>query len=186
MLLTLIILLVRVREKGTLKNKQLLVLGGGTAGWLTALYLKKVFPFYTTTLIESKEIGIIGVGEATTPNIVTFLKYLNIDVFDLIQKTKGSIKNGISFENWNGDNKKYFHEAGLLKLNCDKALNDLNWLPTLKFGETVQMTIEWYKEYYQNADKLNNSNMFEFSVSQIKEYHKLATQRDLSWAKTLD
>ena len=109
MLLTLIILLVRVREKGTLKNKQLLVLGGGTAGWLTALYLKKVFPFYTTTLIESKEIGIIGVGEATTPNIVTFLKYLNIDVFDLIQKTKGSIKNGISFENWNGDNKKYFH-----------------------------------------------------------------------------
>ena len=91
MLLTLIILLVRVREKGTLKNKQLLVLGGGTAGWLTALYLKKVFPFYTTTLIESKEIGIIGVGEATTPNIVTFLKYLNIDVFDLIQKTKGSI-----------------------------------------------------------------------------------------------
>jgi len=89
---------------------------------------------------------------------------------------------------WNdvSNNKKYFHEAGLLKLNCDKALNDLNWLPTLKFGETVQMTIEWYKEYYQNADKFNNSNMFEFSVSQIKEYHKLATKRNLSWAKTLD
>ena len=109
MLLTLIILQAAAQAKVTLKNKELIVLGGGTAGWLTALYLKKIFPFYQITLIESKKIGIIGVGEATTPNIITFLKYLNIDIFDLIQKTKGSIKNGISFENWNGDNKKYFH-----------------------------------------------------------------------------
>lgn len=96
-------------EKELLKNKKLIVLGGGTAGWLTALYLNKVFPQYETTLIESKQIGIIGVGEATTPNIIAFLKYLHIDIFDLIKETKGSIKNGISFENWNGDNKKYFH-----------------------------------------------------------------------------
>ena len=53
-------------EKEFLKNKKLIVLGGGTAGWLTALYLNKVFPQYETTLIESKQIGIIGVGEATT------------------------------------------------------------------------------------------------------------------------
>ena len=92
-----------------MKSKKFVVLGGGTAGWLTALYLKKILPQHQTTLVESKEIGIIGVGEATTPNIIAFLQYLNIDVFDLIKETKGSIKNGISFENWNGDNKKYFH-----------------------------------------------------------------------------
>ena len=92
-----------------MKVKKIIVLGGGTAGWLTALYLKKIFPDNDITLIESKEIGIIGVGEATTPNFVFFLQYLDINLFDLINKTKGTIKNGISFENWNGDNKKYFH-----------------------------------------------------------------------------
>ena len=63
-------------EEEKLKNKKLTILGGGTAGWLTALYLKKIFPKYNVILIESKKIGIIGVGEATTPNIVYFLQYL--------------------------------------------------------------------------------------------------------------
>jgi tryptophan halogenase len=96
-------------EEEKLKNKKLTILGGGTAGWLTALYLKKIFPKYNVILIESKKIGIIGVGEATTPNIVYFLQYLNIDILNLLKETKGAIKNGINFENWNGDNKKYFH-----------------------------------------------------------------------------
>lgn len=67
-----------------MKVKKIIVLGGGTAGWLTALYLKKIFPDNDITLIESKEIGIIGVGEATTPNFVFFLQYLDINLFDLI------------------------------------------------------------------------------------------------------
>ena len=82
------------------KNKKLIVLGGGTAGWLTALFLNKIFPKYETTLIESKQVGIIGVGEATTPNIIYMLDYLNINLSELISETKGSIKNGINFENW--------------------------------------------------------------------------------------
>jgi tryptophan 7-halogenase len=85
------------------------ILGGGTAGWLTALFLKELLPTSNITLIQSKEIGIIGVGEATTPHVVNFLKNLKIDPIEAIKKTNGSIKNGISFENWNGDGKKYFH-----------------------------------------------------------------------------
>ena len=93
-------------------KKKLVVVGGGTAGWLAALWVKKTLINYDITLIQSKEVGIIGVGESTTPNFVRALEYLDIKPTDLISATKGSIKNGISFENWNGDGKKYFHSFG--------------------------------------------------------------------------
>ena len=56
---------------------------------------------------------------------------------------------------WNeaSKNLNHLHEAGLLKLNCDKALFDLNWTPTLQFDETVKITVEWYKYFYQNQEK---------------------------------
>jgi len=74
--------------------------------------------------------------------------------------------------------KDHMHEAGLLKLNCDKALFDLDWHPTLKFNETIKMTVEWYKIYYQNKEQ----SMHDFTISQIKEYTKLANSRNLTWA----
>jgi tryptophan halogenase len=91
------------------KIKNIVIVGGGTAGWLTALFIKKIIPYYNVTVISDEKIGIIGVGEATTINFINFLNFLNINWLNLIKETKGSIKNGINFQNWNGDNKKYFH-----------------------------------------------------------------------------
>jgi len=85
------------------------IAGGGSAGWLTALFVKHLFPNNSVTLIQSSEIGTIGVGEATTPHLPNFLDYLKIHPVEIIPHIKGSIKNGISFENWNGDGKKYMH-----------------------------------------------------------------------------
>ena len=68
-----------------------------------------------------------------------------------------------------------FHEASLLKLNCDKALFDLNWVPTLNFEQTVKMTMEWYKEFYENE----SSNMLQFSNEQIDSYMGLAVKNNL-------
>ena len=81
---------------------------------------------------------------------------------------------------WNdiSQSQGHLHEAGLLKLNCDKALYDLHWRPTLQFSETVKMTVEWYKRYYQNS----NQSMYDFTVSQIDEYTKLAKVQDISWS----
>ncbi|MBT5633879.1 MAG: CDP-glucose 4,6-dehydratase [Nitrospina sp.] len=81
---------------------------------------------------------------------------------------------------WNdiSKNREHLHEAGLLKLNCDKALFDLNWQPTLHFSETVRMTVEWYKNYYQNID----SSMFNFTAEQINEYTLFAKARHMKWA----
>jgi tryptophan halogenase len=90
-------------------NKNIVVLGGGTAGWLTALFMKKCLPDYNVTVVRSKEKSIIGVGEATTPIFTRMLNQLDIDVREVVVETNGTVKNGISFENWNGDGKKYFH-----------------------------------------------------------------------------
>ena len=75
---------------------------------------------------------------------------------------------------------EHLHEAGLLKLNCDKALHDLDWQPTLLFEETVRMTVEWYKAFYQGEVK----SMLEPTLEQIKEYIRLAENRQLAWTRT--
>jgi CDP-glucose 4,6-dehydratase len=82
---------------------------------------------------------------------------------------------------WNDTSKaqQHLHEAGLLKLNCEKALFDLQWKPTLEFKETVQMTLEWYLHYYQNS----SAPIHDFTMYQIEVYTKLASERKLPWAK---
>jgi len=81
---------------------------------------------------------------------------------------------------WNdvSTDKEHVHEAGLLKLNCDKALSFLGWHSALKFEETVKMTVEWYKKFYQNPNK----SMHDFTISQIKAYTKTARLKNISWA----
>ena len=81
---------------------------------------------------------------------------------------------------WNdvSENKGHVHEAGLLKLNCDKALFDLEWHSTLQFEETVKMTVEWYKEYYQDRTQ----STYDITASQIKAYTNVAKLNNLSWA----
>ena len=82
---------------------------------------------------------------------------------------------------WSDVSKKevHPHEAELLKLNCDKAQFDLDWRPTLEFKETVKMTVEWYKKYYQNKE----NSLYNFSITQINEYLQLAKSRDIAWTK---
>jgi len=89
--------------------KNFIVLGGGSAGWITAIFINRIFPNDNVTLIQNSEIGIIGVGEATTPSILSYLNDVQIDYRDVIKNTNGSVKNGIKFENWNGDGKSYYH-----------------------------------------------------------------------------
>ena len=99
-----------------MKNKkEIIILGGGAAGWLTALFCVSKLKAHSITLIESKTIGILGAGEGTTPHMVDFLRSVGININDLLKKTKGTIKNGVSFENWNGDNKKYLHPFGVFQ-----------------------------------------------------------------------
>jgi CDP-glucose 4,6-dehydratase len=80
---------------------------------------------------------------------------------------------------WNdiSQSQAHLYEAGLLKLNCDKALVDLTWQPTLQFNETVRMTVEWYKAFYERPLQ----SIYEVTLSQIQEYTQFAMARNASW-----
>lgn len=69
-----------------------------------------------------------------------------------------------------------FKEAGLLKLNCDKALFYLKWDATLDYNKTVKMTADWYSEFYNK-----NSNMLDFTSKQIDKYQNIASDRGSVW-----
>lgn len=90
-------------------NTSIVILGGGTAGWMTALFMRHTLPHARIVLIKNSEIGVIGVGEATTPHFMDFLRSIGVDVFDFLTRTNGTLKAGINFENWNGNGKRYLH-----------------------------------------------------------------------------
>jgi tryptophan halogenase len=92
-------------------KKQIVIVGGGTAGWLSALYVNSFYgDTANITLIESEDIGILGAGEGTVPLFVHTLKQLNLDIYDFLIECNATHKIGISFENWNGDGKRYMHD----------------------------------------------------------------------------
>ena len=82
--------------------KSVVIVGGGTAGWMAAASLVRFLKNKNTslTLIESSAIGTVGVGEATLPSIVNFNHNIGINELDFIRATKATFKLGIQFENW--------------------------------------------------------------------------------------
>ncbi|MGB0834973.1 MAG: tryptophan halogenase family protein [Psychrobium sp.] len=91
--------------------KRIVIVGGGTAGWMAAASLNNYLRGQSTqvTVIESSSIGTIGVGEATIPNIVQFNRNLGIDEIEFIKATKATFKLGIQFERWAVNCDSFFH-----------------------------------------------------------------------------
>lgn len=85
------------------------IIGGGTAGWLTALTVKRYVPYCDVTVIASSEIGILGAGEGVTPHFNELMSDLDIPMTDIYANAKATSKKGIKFTNWNGDGTSYFH-----------------------------------------------------------------------------
>jgi len=92
--------------------KTITIVGGGTAGWMTAAMLSQLFRSYAIRLIESDEIGIIGVGEATIPSIRTYNDMAGIDQVEMISATQATFKLGIDFVGWRDGKDRYFHGFG--------------------------------------------------------------------------
>jgi tryptophan halogenase len=93
--------------------KKVVIVGGGTAGWISATLLKKVVGVaIDVELVESEGIGTVGVGEATIPPIRLLNNVLGINEAEFLTKTKGTIKLGIHFENWRVQGESYFHSFG--------------------------------------------------------------------------
>ena len=95
------------------KIRKVVIAGGGTAGWIAALALvRNLKGIVDITLVESEEIGTVGVGESTIPTSRTFHQYMGIDEAEFVRATGSTFKLGIAFENWRTENSRYFHPFG--------------------------------------------------------------------------
>lgn len=97
------------------KTRKVVIAGGGTSGWCAAAALaQQLGPLLDITLIESDEIGTVGVGEATFPTIRAFHRILDLEEREFLRVTRGSIKLAISFENWACRGDRYIHSFGVI------------------------------------------------------------------------
>ncbi len=93
--------------------RRVVIAGGGTAGWMVAAGLSKCLgKQIDIRLVESEEIGTVGVGEATVPTMHTMIQILGLDEAEFMRETQGTIKLGIQFDNWRNVGEHYFHSFG--------------------------------------------------------------------------
>lgn len=119
------------------KIKHVVIAGGGTAGWMAAAALSKLIgKAIKVTLVESDEIGTVGVGEATIPPIKTFHKLLGINEQEMMRATNATFKLGISFENWGLKGDEYIHSFGITGKECWAGEFHHFWLHGLRHGHT--------------------------------------------------
>ncbi|MCC2606708.1 tryptophan halogenase family protein [Planctobacterium marinum] len=114
------------------------IAGGGTAGWMAAASLSKLLgKSLNITLVESDEIGTVGVGEATIPPIRTLHKLLDIDERAFMKATQATFKLGIQFENWGQQGDSYIHSFGITGRECWAGEFHHFWLRAQQEGMTT-------------------------------------------------
>ncbi|MDO9283924.1 MAG: tryptophan 7-halogenase [Aquabacterium sp.] len=120
--------------------RNIVIVGGGTAGWMTAAALSKLLPASCRIrLVESDEIGIIGVGEATIPNIRNFNTALEIDEDEFLRRTQGTFKLGIEFVNWGAVGDRYIHGFGKVGQEMNGISFHHYWLRALQQGRVSDL-----------------------------------------------
>jgi tryptophan halogenase len=149
----------------------LCILGGGTSGCVTALMMRKAYPDLKITMIESSQLGIIGVGEGSTEHWRKFIQHIDVTVPDLIRETGATYKMGIKFTNWHGDGTHYFHslieqygghskENGLAFTWLHMIANDWDpldtpWILSME-GRHVEPLHDIFAQYHFDTFKLND------------------------------
>lgn len=148
----------------TNKVKKVLIVGGGTAGWMTAAALgKKLGRTCAIELIESEEIGTVGVGEATIPMIKLYNQVLGIDENEFMRETQATFKLGIEFCDWGRKGESYIHGFGSIGQDAGLLPFHQYWLKLYQAGLAQDLgkysinTVAAYQNKFMRAQLGSNS-----------------------------
>jgi len=125
--------------------RRIVIVGGGTAGWMAAAPLAQRLagPQCEVTLVESPEIGTIGVGEATLPTIRFYNAALGLDQADFVARTKATFKLGIEFQDWGHLGNRFFHGFGDYGPPLAGMAPHVHWLRLARSFERMPALDEW-------------------------------------------
>ena len=155
------------------KVRKVVIAGGGTAGWCVATALARMLgPLLDITLVESEEIGIVGVGEATVPTICHFHRLCGIDERTFMRATNASIKMGILFRNWARQGDSYIHSFGTLGKSTWMAPFHQVWLQARAEGYGGELS-DYCLEHqaaaagkFEISDKVRLNYAYHFDTNQ--------------------
>jgi tryptophan halogenase len=171
--------------------KKLVIVGGGAAGWISAAAFSRLLgPAIDIHLVESEAIGIVGVGEATIPQIIRLNTILGLDEDDFVKSTFGTFKLGIEFVNWANLGDRYLHTFGDAGVNLGNVHFHHYWRRYAMFGgehslwrfSLHQLAAEQSK--FAHLDKVGNTQMtglayaYHFDAARYAQYlRKIAEER---------
>ena len=124
--------------------RKIVIVGGGTAGWMAAAPLaQRLGKSCEIVLIESPEIGTIGVGEATLPTIRYYNRALGLDGTDFIKKTQATFKLGIEFKDWGHLGNRFFHGFGDFGPSIENRSPYMHWLRLARTSKDTPSYENW-------------------------------------------
>jgi tryptophan halogenase len=153
--------------------KNIIVVGGGTAGLMSALYINKILPEDNVIVIESSKIGIVGVGESTTPFITQFFKMIDIDLKDLIKNVSCTLRNGLKLTNWSKDKSYFYHYFMPYNFfNFNKNINHTDFDERFPLNTIMAMANDQELDEYSLNSILCELNKVSFNQQTNENYSK--------------
>lgn len=136
--------------------RRVVIAGGGTAGWLAGCALAHQFrQQLDITLVESEQIGTVGVGESTVPPIRTFHRFLQIDEREFLRAVAGTFKLSISFENWRRPGERFIHPFGTIGQGTWATPFHHFWLDSLRRGMPSELGDFCLESVASQADRFS-------------------------------